>query len=145
VSQENVEIAKALFAAFADRDFEAAARLLDPDLEVRPAIVGGPERAVYHGPKGMKQFWDDVDAAWEEFRITADEFHELDGGVLVLGRAHAQGRTSGIALDAQVAWMFGLRDGRIVDFESFSSRRAALEAAGVGGSLRKKEPGRRGT
>jgi hypothetical protein len=43
MSQENVEAVRILFAAFADRDFEAAITVLDPGVEIRPAIVGGPE------------------------------------------------------------------------------------------------------
>jgi hypothetical protein len=36
-----------LFAAFADRDFEVAAKVLDPSVEIRTAVVGGPEGVVY--------------------------------------------------------------------------------------------------
>jgi ketosteroid isomerase-like protein len=131
MSEENVEAVKALFAAFADRDFEAAAKVLDPSLEIRPGIVGRPEGVVYHGPDGMRQFWADVDAAWAEFRITTEEFQELDGQILVLGRAFARGRGSGITLDAPAAWMAALRNRRIVDFRSFSSQHEALAAAGL--------------
>jgi ketosteroid isomerase-like protein len=132
MSEENVEAVKTLFAAFDRRDFDAAARVLDPSVEIRPAIVGGPEGVVYRGPDGMRQFWADVDAAWAEFRITTEEFRELDGGILVLGRAFARGRGSGITLDEAVAWIAGLRNRRIVDFRSFSSQHEALEAAGLG-------------
>ena len=131
MSEENVEVLKALFTAFADRDFDAATMVLDPSLEIRPGIVGGPEGVVYHGLDGMRQFWADVDAAWAEFRITPEEFQEVDGEILVLGRVFAHGRGSGITLDAPAAWLAGLRNGRIVDFQSFSSQREALEAAGL--------------
>jgi ketosteroid isomerase-like protein len=131
MSQKNVEAVRILFAAFADRDFEAATSVLDPGVEIRPAIVGGPEGVVYYGPDGMRQFWTDVDAAWAEFRITPEEFRELDGEIIVLGRAFARGPGSGIALDAAVAWIAELRGGRIVRFQSFSSQQEALEAAGL--------------
>jgi ketosteroid isomerase-like protein len=129
--EENVEVVKALFAAFADRDFEAAVKVLDPSVNVRPGIVGRPEGVVYHGLEGMRQFWNDVDDAWAEFRVTAEEFRELDGEVLVLGRAYARGKGSDIAVDQATAWLIGLRDRRIVDFQSFTSRQEALEAAGA--------------
>jgi hypothetical protein len=54
---------------------------------------------------GMKQFWADIDAAWAEFRIAPEEFRELDGEILVLGRAFARGRESGIVIDAAAAWI----------------------------------------
>jgi ketosteroid isomerase-like protein len=131
MSRENVEAVKVLFEAFARKDFEATARFLDPHVEIRPAIVGGLEGAVYRGPDGMRQFWADVDAAWAEFRITPEEFRELDGKVLALGRVFARGRNSGIPLDATAAWIAELRNGRIVSFQSFSSQQRALEAAGL--------------
>ena len=131
MSQENVEAVKVLFAAFGERDLEAIARFLDPQVRIRPAIVGGLEGAVYHGPDGMRQFWADVDAAWAEFRITPEEFREFDGKVLVLGRVFARGRNSGVPLNSPAAWIAELRSGRIVGFQSFSSQQDALDAAGV--------------
>ncbi len=131
MSQEDVETVKALFAAFADRDSDAAAEILDPSIQIHPAIVGGPESVVYHGRDGMQQFWADVDTAWAEFRIAPEEFRELDGVVLVLGRAFARGRGSGIGLDQGAAWIARLREGRIVEFQSFTSKEEALEAVGL--------------
>src|SRR5829696_7567688 len=76
MSEENVEVVKSLFAAFAERDQAAAATVLDPEVEIRPAIVGGPEGVVYHGLRGNRRFWHDVDAAWKEFRIEVEEFRD---------------------------------------------------------------------
>jgi ketosteroid isomerase-like protein len=131
MSQETVQVVRSLFAAFAKRDLQAAAGVLDPDVEVRPAIVGGPEGVVYRGLDGMSRFWADIDAAWAGFQIRAEEFRELDGDVVVLGRAVASGRASGITLDAAAAWIARVRDGRITYFRSFSSQHEALEAAGL--------------
>jgi ketosteroid isomerase-like protein len=131
MSRENVDTVKSLFAAFENRDFDGIAGVLDPQLEIRPAIVGGLEGVVYHGPDGMRQFWADIDAAWAEFRITPAEFRELDGKILVLGRAFARGRDSGIALDEAAAWIAQVRHAMIVSFRSFSSPQEALKAAGL--------------
>lgn len=131
MSEENVEAVRALLAAFEQRDFEAVVEFLDPAVEVRPAIVGGPEGVVYRGPEGMRRFWADIDAAWAEFRIRPDEFRNLDGDVLVLGRAVARGKASGITLDAEAAWIARVRDRKLVDLRSFTSHHDALEAAGL--------------
>jgi ketosteroid isomerase-like protein len=129
--QENVEVVKSLFAAFASRDLDGAAKVLDAEVEIRPAIVGGLEGVVYRGLSGNRQFWADIDAAWTEFRIDPHEFRDLGGQVLVLGRAFAHGPGSGVALDQEVAWIADVREGRIVRFESFSTQQDALEAAGL--------------
>ena len=131
MSEENVEIARSFFAAFADRDQGAAAAVLHPEVEIRPAIVGGPEGIVYRGLDGNKRFWADIDAAWSEFRIEAEEFRDLGEQVLVLGRAFARAEGSGIALDEPAAWLAVMDEGRIVRFRSFSNQREALEAAGL--------------
>ena len=49
MSEENVEVARSFFAAFADRDHGAAAAVLHPEVEIRPAIVGGPEASSTEG------------------------------------------------------------------------------------------------
>jgi ketosteroid isomerase-like protein len=131
MSQENVEVVKSFFEAFANRDLNAAARLLNPEIEIRPAIVGGPEGVVYRGLTGNRQFWADIDAAWTEFRIEPEEFRDLGGQVLVLGRAFAHGRESGIALDEAAGWLAAVRGGQIVRFRSFSNQPEALQAAGL--------------
>jgi ketosteroid isomerase-like protein len=131
MSRENVDVVKALFAAFAERDLDAAARVLHPEIEIRPAIVGGPEGVVYRGLNGNRQFWADIDAAWTEFRIEPEEFRDLGGQVLVLGRALARGPGSGIALDEAAAWIAVVSEGQIIRFQSFSHQQEALEAAGL--------------
>jgi ketosteroid isomerase-like protein len=131
MSAENVEAVKSLFAAFAARDQAAAAAVLHPQVEIRPAIVGGPEGVVYRGLDGNKQFWADIDAAWAEFRIKTEEFRDLGEQVLVLGRAFARAEGSGIALDEPAAWLAVIHEGQIVQFRSFSNQPEALEAAGL--------------
>jgi ketosteroid isomerase-like protein len=80
----------------------------------------------------MRQFWADVDAAWAEFRIVPQEFRELDREILVLGRAFARGRESGIAIEEAAAWIARLRQGRVVGFRSFSTRRRLSTPWGCG-------------
>ena len=126
-----MEVARLFFAAFADRDHGAAAAVLHPEVEIRPAIVGGPEGVVYRGLDGNKQFWADIDAAWSEFRIEAEEFRDLGDQVLLLGRAFARAERSGITLDEPAAWLAVIHEGRIVRFRSFSNQLEALEAAGL--------------
>lgn len=86
---------------------------------------------MYHGPEGMREFWREIDAAWDEFLIEADEFHDLGARVLVLGRVHARGAGSGIVLDTSGGWLAEVRAGRLLRFQSFTNPAAAREAAGV--------------
>ena len=131
MSQEEVKIFKRLLKAFEKGDFEEVAPYLHPDLETRPALVGGPEGTTHRGVEGMRQFWVDIDAAWEEFRIEPTEFREVEGAVLALGHVYARGRESGISLTSPAGWLAGIRDAKLVTFQSFNSHAEALEAAGL--------------
>jgi uncharacterized protein len=131
MSQENVEVVKDVFAAFNDREFDAATACFHPETEVRPAIVGGPEGVVYRGRDGVRRFFADIDTAWADFRVEPQEFRDLGSEVLVLGRAYARGRGSGIVLDEAAAWVAGMRDGEVIQFRSFTTREEALEAVGL--------------
>ena len=131
MSQENVDIVRSLFAAFAERNLGAAAGSLDPEIEIRPAVVGGPEGTIYRGLSGNEQFWADIDSAWAEFRPEPEEFRDLGDRVLVLGRVLARASGSGIELDQPGAWLAVVSRGKIVRFQSFTATRDALEAAGL--------------
>ena len=131
MSQQNVDLVKALFAAFATRNLNAAAGVLDQAVEIRPGLVGALEGRVYRGLPGNEQFWTDIDAVWAEFRIETEDFRDLGDQVLVLGRAFAKGRESGVLLDQTAACIADLRDGKVVGFRSFTDQREALDAAGL--------------
>jgi hypothetical protein len=64
-------------------------------------------------------------------RVDPREFIEADDKVVVIGRAFATARRSGMPLDTQIAFVWTLRDGKLVRNEVFTDRREALEAAGL--------------
>jgi ketosteroid isomerase-like protein len=92
--------------------------------------VGAPEGAVYSGREGVRAFFEDIDAAWEQFSIEPEEFRDLGDTVVVLGRSRLVAR-DGMELEASVGWVYELRRGKVTRFDSFLSRPEALEAAGV--------------
>jgi ketosteroid isomerase-like protein len=131
MSKQDVAVVRALFQAFADRDYNAGAACVHEDVEIRPALVGGPEGTVYRGRDGQRQFWEDIDAAWAEFRIEPDEFRNLGGHVLALGRAFARGQGSDISPNQAAAWLAEMQDGQVLRFRSFTTQDQALEAVGL--------------
>lgn len=131
MSREDVAVVRALFAAFRERDLDAASACVHREIEIRPALVGGPEGVIYRGRNGQRQFWADIDSAWTEFRIDPEEVRDLGGEVLVLGRVFARGRESGISLNQAAAWVAGMRGGQVNRFRSFTSQSEALEAVGL--------------
>ena len=126
----NVDIARRLFEAYARRDMDTVLEAAHPDIEVRPGLVGGLEGRVYRGRDGFREFLEEVDATWTDFRIEIAEFRDLGDSVMALGHTWGGGR-DGIAVDAPGGWVLDMRDGRVSGFRSFNSWEDALEAAGV--------------
>jgi ketosteroid isomerase-like protein len=131
MSQEDVEVVRALFDAYREQDVDTVLEMVDPDIEVRPSIAGGPEGTVYRGLDGFRQFLANVEAAWADFRIETEEFYHLGNTVLVLGRSFARGEGSGVLVEANTGWVCGVRQGKVHRFRSFTSREEALEAVGL--------------
>jgi ketosteroid isomerase-like protein len=95
-------------------------------------VRAGPDGGEYHGIDGLSAAWRDFLAAWEDFRIETDRVMAGEAGVYVLLiRLTARGKGSGVTIDAEVANVVRMRDGRIARLEMFWDRDTALTAAGV--------------
>src|SRR6478735_2570156 len=63
---------------------------------------GGPADGSWRGLDGMAEGFRNYLSAWEEFRVQADEYRELDDGrVLVLTWYSGRGKTSGLNLGSR--------------------------------------------
>jgi ketosteroid isomerase-like protein len=131
MSQDNVEVVRAALDAFARGELEEMLSYIDPAGELHSAIVGGAEGSVYRGHEGLRSWYTDTFEAFEELRGEWSEFRDLGDRVLVLGRAKARGRGSGMELDSPMGWVFTMRDGKVVRAEGYLSRAETLEAAGL--------------
>lgn len=128
MSEQNVETARVGFEAWADRDLDRLIELSDPECELRAPIALG---RVYRGHSGIKAYMADFYDAWETVGWDFDELETVGAVVLFVGRLRLLGRTSGIAVDSPMSWLFELRDGKIVRFEAFRDPEQAREAAGL--------------
>lgn len=135
MSEGNIEVCRRVFDAFGNRrEVEGALDHIDPEVELRSAIVGGAEGRVFHGHDGLRAWMAESDATWSELRVETNELHELgDGRVLIIGHIHATGRESGLEIDAPVAWLYELRDGKILHTRGYLDLEEARRDAGLAG------------
>jgi ketosteroid isomerase-like protein len=92
----------------------------------------GPDGGEYHGLEGLAAAWRDFLGAWEDFRIETERvLPGADGRYVLLLRLTGRGKGSGVNIDADVANVASIRDGKIARLEMFWDREAALRAAGV--------------
>ncbi len=127
MSQENVEIVRSIYAAWGRGDFSSV-EWADPEIEY--VIVDGPEPGSWNGRAAMAETMRSILNAWENARIEADEYMELeDERVLVLNHLSGQGKTSGLdvgKMRRNGAAILRVRDGRVTRYASYNDRDRAL-------------------
>jgi ketosteroid isomerase-like protein len=97
MSQENVEILRRGFEAFAPGDVEALLDLVDPDIEWSAAIAPILGVTATRGKAALRKFFiQDLQEAFEDFRAEPLSFEDHCDVVLVVtrygGRAKGSGR-----------------------------------------------------
>ena len=134
MSETNVEIVKSLFAAWKDRNPQAALKHIDPDIEVdftgMASGVGGA-RPVASGREELQGVLADWFEAWESLEWFPQNFIDAGDNVIVWLRLEARGRKSGAAVESNQAVVYTLKDGLIVAFRGYDTLAAATSAAGI--------------
>jgi ketosteroid isomerase-like protein len=132
MSQQNVEVVRSIYAAWERGDFTSA-EWAHPEIEYVEA--DGPAPGCSTGLAGMAETFRDWLSTWQEWRVEAEEYRELDGErVLVLFHFSARGKTSGLELGqigTKGASLFHLRDGKVTRLVQYLDRERGLEAAGL--------------
>jgi ketosteroid isomerase-like protein len=129
MSQENVEVVRSAYEAFARGDFETALELFHPDIEWHdPDRPGG---GTYHGHEGLIRNLEEWLEGWEEFRLEPEEFLEAGDQVVVLVRQSGRGKGSGVEIEAPLAQTYRVHEGKVVWARTYASREEALKAAGM--------------
>ena len=132
MSGENVEIVCRAYEAWAgDGDLATSLTAFDDSVLIRPII--GPE---WQGPEGLVAMAADWIEDLTDWSMSAEEF--IDGGGQVVVKVHQTGvgETSGVPVESDYWFVNTLRAGKIVGLEIFADRDAALEAAGLSAWLR---------
>jgi ketosteroid isomerase-like protein len=132
MAQENVDIAKRVIDAFNRRDVESFFALAVPDFEWFPAMAGAVEGSGYRGRDGIEKYLVDIGDAWEEYRVLAEEFRDLDGErVVMLGRIEGRGRGSRAWIDSPTGTIFEFLNGKMSRVRTYLDHGEALRAAGL--------------
>ena len=110
----DIDVVRAIYAAFAVRDLEGALDFVDPKCEIyvettaRAAGREGP----YLGHDGLRQYFADVEAVWNQLVIHAEDYRVVPGAVVVMGHVEGQGEEG--AFRRAAIWTWRLSGGRAV-------------------------------
>jgi ketosteroid isomerase-like protein len=131
MSKQNVEIVRSIYAAWDRGDFSSV-EWADPEIEY--VIVDGPEPGSWSGRAAMAETMRSILNTWENARIEADEYIELEAErVLVLNHLSGRGKTSGLdvgQMKRNGAAILHIRDGRVTRYVSYNDRDRALADLG---------------
>jgi uncharacterized protein len=111
-----------------EKDYEAFKRVCHPDViwVQSPGFPGGAiRRGVDEVITGVFQ---GNSSRWENFDVVTEEFLETTTGVVVLGRYTGTHCKSGKALNAIVAHVYEVEDGRITRFRMFADTKTMWDA-----------------
>jgi ketosteroid isomerase-like protein len=130
-SPEIVEQLKQTFAGWNSGSREIDYETIDPEVELHTPLSstqGGP----YRGHDGFRDWIADIDEQFETWELRGEEWLPLeDDRLLVLGSIRAKGRGSGLELDQELAWLFTLRNEKMVRYDAFYDQDEGLRAAGL--------------
>ena len=124
----DIEVLRRAYVAFARRDLDRMLELLDSGFEFH--AVTGEETGrsePYRGADGMRRYFADEAAVWDELRLVPHDFDQRGDWVVVTGRVYA--RRGGQVIDSSAGWHWRLRDGLILHCRVFRSSEEALATA----------------
>jgi ketosteroid isomerase-like protein len=108
---DEIKVVRAIYEAFDRRDLNAVAALVSADcvlhFEGTARLAGRAEP--YVGHDGLRDYFADVAAIWEDLVLHADDFRAVPGSVIVLG--HITGRREGLDVRRSSVWTWRVKDG----------------------------------
>jgi ketosteroid isomerase-like protein len=130
MSQQNVEIVMRWFELLGRGERAAALRYVDPAIETHEGVEL-PGATSYFGHAGLAMAYDHWASQFDDLRIELKELVDAGGDVVAVTRHHGRGRASGAAVQAVVAYVLTVEDGKLVRMRIFNTKTEALEAAGL--------------
>jgi ketosteroid isomerase-like protein len=130
MSEENVEVVRAIYERFSESDFRASVDLLDRHI-VFLMMRDAPEAEVYVGVEAVATAMRELFDTWADFTLKAEEFIPAGDSVLVSVRQQGVARISGVPSDEHYFTVWSFRGRKVIRIETFPERAKALEAAGL--------------
>ncbi len=133
MSQENIEVVRAMNEAYESGEIERSLEYLDPEVEWRGTVGGVEEKHVVRGRDEVVAAFIESLATWE--RLSLDYVRYIDAGDQVVVFIHeiARGVESGVELESETAMIYTVAGGKVTHARGYMDREAALAVAGVSG------------
>jgi ketosteroid isomerase-like protein len=132
MSEQNVEVGRALVEAVNRRDLDAFLALVRRDVEWDDSEGWPGIRGVYRGPDGVRDWWERFLEVWENVEVEVEEARDApDGRVLLQVTGTFRGEASGVQTEVRAWELLWIVDGQVARRQLSWSRDEALAAAGL--------------
>jgi len=128
VSWENVAIVRAAYSTYENGGVEALFPYFGPDIEWDMTKTGVADRT-YTGPDGVREFFERLGQAWQEYTFRYDTFLHAGDEVLAIGGFRGRVAGSATEVEAPLVHIWTLQEGKGVRLRAYLDYSAALEAA----------------
>ena len=116
----NLDVIKALYKSFANKDWDRFAELSDPGLEWIQN-EGFPKGKHSFGTKEVvKNVFDVFAKDWETWSFEIEEYLEAGDNIIVIGSYQGQHKETGREFTAAAAHVFDLKGGRVRRFRQYT-------------------------
>jgi ketosteroid isomerase-like protein len=110
---DRISVVRAFADAITERDVEAAVALCHPEIEFF-SLMAQLEARPYRGFAGIRRYFSEIDATWEEWRVDVEQLLSTpDGRVAIVMSTHMRGTGSGLPLAERVANVWEFKDEKL--------------------------------
>ena len=133
MSDESVALVRGIYEAFAAGDVPGVLGRMSPDIVWNEAenfiyADGNP----YRGPEAiLNGVFARCIGEWDGFSAIPEEYLDAGDTVVVLGRYRGTNKATGRAMDAQLAHVWRVADGKVVAFQQYTDTPQAARVTGA--------------
>src|SRR5687768_16003334 len=92
-------------------DLSGVLELLDPEIEWHEPSPS-PEAGTHRGRESFERFFRSWIESFDEFRVEPERVVEREGKLVAIVRQTGRGRSSGVQVEARIAHVWTVEDGR---------------------------------
>jgi ketosteroid isomerase-like protein len=129
MSEENVEIVRRMYDAFAAGDADATLAIFDPDV-----VIDASHRVdgrVGHGREELVAIVGEWMSTWDDWREEVEEIRGAGDQVLVISTQRGRGKGSGADWENRFGMLYDIQGGKISRWTVYDDPNEALKAAGL--------------
>jgi ketosteroid isomerase-like protein len=128
MSEQNLELIRAGFAAHNRGDLDALTQLYDEDVVFETLLLG-----THHGNEAIRLIYEENQKTLSGYTVDPVELIDAGDQVVAVAQVNGVGPVSQIAMrdSDHFAFLFTIKNGRVVREQAFRNREEALEAVGL--------------